>query len=117
MSEPFAIGAFVGAFVCPNVNDDGGATGPFVFKGGGAVGGGALCAKKLETAGLDGGGPEGVGAGLWAAETGAAEKENEGAGTARVGLFSGLPLVSLERVSEDDVGILKSEGVLVELAT
>jgi len=119
VSEPFAIGAFAGAFVCPNVNDEGGAMELFVFEGGGAVRGGALCAKKLEMAGLDGGGPlpGGVGAGLWVAEIGAAGKENEGPGTARVVLFSGLPLVSLGRVSKDEVGILKSEGVLVESAT
>lgn len=85
-----------------------------MFEGGGAVRG-AFCAKKLGMAGLDGGGPltEGVGAGFWFAEVGAEGKENEGTGTARVALFSGLSLVSLERVSEDDVGNL-NEGVLVE---
>ena len=118
VSEPFGIEAFVGAFSCPNVNDEAGDTEGFVFEGGGAVRVGALCAKKLGMAGLDGEGPlpEGVGAGLWVAEIGAEGKENEGAGTAEVVLFSGLSLVSLGRASEDDVGILKSGRVLIEPA-
>jgi hypothetical protein len=118
VSEPFGIEAFVGAFTCPNVNDEEGATEAFMFEGGGAVRVGALCAKKLGM-GIDCEGPlpEGVGAGLWVAEKGAVGKENEGPGTARVVLFSGLSLVSLGRVSEDNVGILKSEGVFVESAT
>jgi hypothetical protein len=116
VNGPFAT-ALVGAFVCPKLNKEGGPPEAFVFEGGGIVRG-ALCAKKLGMAGLDGGGPlpEGVGAGFWFAEVGAAGKENEGTGTARVALFSGLSLVSLWRVSEVDVGNL-NEGVLVESTT
>jgi hypothetical protein len=119
VSEPFGIEAFAGAFVGAKVNDEGGAKEAFVFEGGGAVRVGALCAKKLGMAGLDGKGPlpEGIGAGLWVAEIGAVGKESEGPGTARVILFSGLSLFSFRRVSEDDVGNLKSEEVLVESAT
>ena len=115
MSEPFGIEAFTGAFVGAKANDEGGITEAFVFEGGRV---GALCAKKLGMAGLDGKGPlpEDIGAGLWVAEIGAVGKENEGPGTARVVLFSGLSLVSLGRVSEDNVGNLKSKGVLVEPA-
>lgn len=109
VSGPFATEGFAGGFVCPKENDEGGATETFEFEGGAAGGG----AKKLGMAGLDREGPlpEGVGAGFWFAETGVLEKENEGPGTARVVLFSGLSLVSLGRISEDDVGGLKNEGV------
>jgi len=117
VSEPFGIETFAGAFTW-NVNDEGGGTEAFVFEGGAAVRVGALCAKKLGMAGLDGEGPPGgVRAELWVAEIGAVGKENEGPGTARIVLFSGLSLVSLGRAAKDDVGILKGDEVLVESAT
>ena len=110
VSGPFATEGFAGGFVCPKENEEGGATETFEFEGAAAGGGGA---KRLGVAGLDGKGPlpDGVGTGFWFAEIGVVEKENEGPGTARVALFSGLSLVSLGRVSEDDVGSLKNEGV------
>ena len=116
MIGPFATEGFAGAFVCPKENEEGGATVTFVFDSGAAAGGGALCAKKLGMAGLDGGGPLPEG-NFWFVDIGAVGKENDGAGAARVVLFSGLSLVSLGRVSEDVEGNLKNEGVLVESAT
>jgi hypothetical protein len=116
---PFATEGFAGAFGGPKENEEGGAAETFVFDGGAAARGGALCAKKLGIAGLDGGGPlpEGVGASFWFVDIGAVGKENEGPEAARVVLFSDLSLVSLGRVSEEEVGNLKNEGVLVESAT
>jgi hypothetical protein len=116
VSGPFATEVLTGAFVCSKLNEEGGPK--FVFEGAAAV---VLCVKKPGMAGLDCGGPlrEGMGTGFWLAEVGAegAEgkegKENEGAGTGGVVLFSGLSLISLARLSEDDVGNLNNDGVSV----